>query len=91
MKKNDYLMLEEELYDELIKLLKKFGQREDFDAGKFCFFLNKFAFRLNYDMTDNNLAATGLIAKSWNELLLELNDSRFDSIDMEDIFDHDLH
>lgn len=91
MEEKNSIKLEEDLYDELIALLRKFGMRKDFKPGEFCFYLNKFAFRLNYDMTDNNLAANGLITKAWNELLLELNDSRNDSLSSEDLYEHDIH
>jgi hypothetical protein len=64
--------IDRELEQDLLDLLKKYSELKDFSPGEFVSKLNKFAMRLNYDMTEDVIAATGLLVACFNHVLTDL-------------------
>ena len=64
--------IDRELEQDLLDLLKKYSEQKDFSPGEFVSKLNKFAMRLNYDMTEDVIAATGLLVACFNHVLTDL-------------------
>lgn len=64
--------LKNNLDRDLSDLLRNYAKRKDFSAGEFTSALNKFSLRLTYEMTDNIIAATGLVTTCWNTVLTEI-------------------
>ncbi len=76
MKKPD-LKDKEKIELVIYDLMEEFIKQKEYDSLEFCYLLNKITLILNYHFTNDPHIATGLITRSWNEILWDLSEEEF--------------
>tara|TARA_B100001989_G_C24335475_1_gene362250 strand:+ start:225 stop:494 length:270 start_codon:yes stop_codon:yes gene_type:complete len=76
MKKTD-LNDKEKIKLVIYDLMDEFIKNKNYDALEFCYILNKITMELNYHFTNDHNIATGLITRSWNEILWDISEEEF--------------
>ncbi len=76
MKKPD-LKDKEKIELVIYDLMEEFIKNKKYDGLEFCYLLNKITIELSYHFANDPNIATGLITRSWNEILWDLSEEEF--------------
>ena len=75
--KNSNLNDKEEIKLIIYDLMEEFIKNKKYDGLEFCYLLNKITIELSYHFANDPNIATGLITRSWNEILWDLSEEEF--------------